>query len=601
MLDENKIAADFLNKRMDQMLSAAGNAISGAVGKAKVRIRRNYSRYLRNVADRLSKTKSFFFSTEATPLYDFYVPLDLELGGETISKPSYKKLCKLSACFVITGSAGCGKSTMMKHLAVSALASRLKVPVFVALRDLDQLDCDVENLILSSLKDGGLDLDTVLLQVALRHGHFAIFLDGFDEVTQDRRVKLSREIQELASRYPENAYFLSSRPDNEFKGWDSFSEATMEPLTLDLAVELIEKLPYDSSVKDHFLLELKGGLFEQHRSFLSNPLLLSIMLLTYSDSAEVPSKLSVFYYQAYNALFHKHDAYKGAYKRPRKTPLDLQDFARVFEAVSILSYHERVLQMSREKALGYVKNAVALQGIDVDPEAFLDDAIQAVCLLVEDGLHLAFTHRSFQEYFAARFISSAKEEKQKDLLSRYKGYIRRDSLFPLLYELNPEMIERCYVLPEVQSLKDYLGFAQNPGITHYVKYMKSQWDAMRLEPNSFGAIRSMSRTEEASSWYCDVVAFAMRCCAHHIGWQGYGDYAKDSSFLWAKYGESGEPFTRVRVGKLTHRSQFMRDLSTHGCFFSLDTLKTVFKIAESIERTLGQREATLDEVFGLSS
>ena len=88
----------------------------------------------------------------------------------------------------------------------------------------------------------------------------------------------------------------------------------VQPLDLASAVELVRKLPFDDPVKERFVADLHGGLFKSHESFLSNPLLLSIMLLTYSDIAHIPTKLSIFYTQAYESLFQKHDALKGGFR-----------------------------------------------------------------------------------------------------------------------------------------------------------------------------------------------------------------------------------------------------------------------------------------------
>lgn len=46
------------------------------------------------------------------------------------------------------------------------------------------------------------------------------------------------------------------------------------------------------------------------------------MLLTFEQYAEVPSKMHIFYREAFAALSVKHDASKGAYKRVLKTGLN---------------------------------------------------------------------------------------------------------------------------------------------------------------------------------------------------------------------------------------------------------------------------------------
>ena len=68
-------------------------------------------------------------------------------------------------------------------------------------------------------------------------------------------------------------------------------------------------------------------MFITHREFTENPLLLTIMLMTYEQFADIPSKMHVFYREAYVAMSQKHDASKGAFKRALKTGLTADQFA----------------------------------------------------------------------------------------------------------------------------------------------------------------------------------------------------------------------------------------------------------------------------------
>jgi len=210
---------------------------------------------------------------------------------------------------------------------------------------------------------------------------------------------------------------VSSRPDQEFAGWSQFSVFKAKALTLSQACSLVDKLPYDEELKTKFIGDIKDGLFEKHQSFLSNPLLLSIMLLTYGHSADIPNKLSIFYNQAYEALFQRHDAMKGAYQRDKLTNLDIQDFARIFSAFSVQTYDKRIFSFSSSDAIKFLEKSKNIVNVKFDPQAYLTDALQAVCLLVEEGLFITFSHRSFQEFFTAKFINDSKPENQKKLIN----------------------------------------------------------------------------------------------------------------------------------------------------------------------------------------
>jgi predicted NACHT family NTPase len=190
---------------------------------------------------------------------------------------------------------------------------------------------------------------------------------------------MSKQIQNLTKSYDQNTVLVSSRPDNEFSGWPSFNVLAINALTLGQACDLVDVLPFDTDMKTKFLKDLRLSLFEEHESFLSNPLLLSIMLLTYGQSADIPNKLNIFYNQAYEALFQRHDALKGAYQRDRSCGLDLQDYAKVFSAFCLQTYDKRLLQFSRSTAIDYIEKAKPILNIAFDSNEILMDALQSIC------------------------------------------------------------------------------------------------------------------------------------------------------------------------------------------------------------------------------
>ncbi len=63
--------------------------------------------------------------------------------------------------------------------------------------------------------------------------------------------------------------------------------------------------------------------------YFENPLLLSIMLITYQDSALIPVQLHNFYSSAFDALFFRHDATKAGFRRPTKTEMDIDVGRRI--------------------------------------------------------------------------------------------------------------------------------------------------------------------------------------------------------------------------------------------------------------------------------
>ena len=467
---------------------------------------RTYRDYLERILNQYSKGKSFFIRSEPMPIYAFFVPLDLATQLRILPKASASDVARVAPHSIITGSGGSGKTMMMRHLLLSTVMERAKTPIFFELRQLNQQTGSLRELLLQTVQLNGLEIDEEYFELALAAGHFSLILDGFDELQRSRRKAIAKEIQELAQVYGKNWIVMSSRPDDELEGWGLFTKLRIQPLDLESAVELVQKLPFDDPIKSKFATDLRSSLFVRHQSFLSNPLLLSIMLLTYSDIAHIPDKLTIFYSQAYESLFQKHDALKGGFQRERRSGLDIQDFGRAFAAFCIQSFDSREFSFSRSRALEILEVGKAITELEYDSQAFLDDASQSVCLLVEDGIELAFAHRSFQEYFAARFIHSCPSEIKRDLIRRISS-LRADSVMSLLFELDRYAVERYYILPALGELRKKLAVTRQVGVSHFLRYIKILYTDFGIEDDENG-IHSRATISDLDLY--DTVSFVAK-------------------------------------------------------------------------------------------
>lgn len=587
--DPNKMFAEIVAKQFNGIFESLMSCAGRLGSNLKAKFKHGLNEYLSRSAEYVCKTKTFFIKNAPVYLYSFYVPLGIQVATITINKPTFASLSDVSMRLVVTGSAGCGKTIMMKHLAHGALENNI-APIFIELRKAKLEDCSIFKCLVNHLNEFGLVVDDCYLEAALSHGGYAVFLDGFDEIEHRHRDKTIEELRLMANRYANTSFIVSSRPDNVFKGLSGFVEASILPLDLELAQLLVCKLPFDESVKERFSSDLATGMFGKHKSFLSNPLLLSIMLLTYGDCADIPNKLSVFYKHAYDALYMKHDAYKGAYRRDRKTSLDIREFATVFGAFCIVSYAERSVQFTQSEALNYLETAKKITRIDFDVSDFLSDSIQAVCLLLEDGLSITFTHRTFQEYFAAKYICSTSDDIQRILLSKFSKYVYQDSLMALVMEIDITAFENSLIIPMASSVNDFLSIKKNVTLSHYAKYIMFSFDEIILYIND----SSEDEVDVPKMFFgmtpCKGEWAELFECVRYL-YLNYKSEVRERSYIindnglediLRRYGQCSSEGYIVKPKGLSPRSKFFAELSTAQSYFSFDALKWFLSTAKEI-------------------
>ena len=586
-----KVAADFIARNLENTFEFAKSMFTGVKAEIELQLKTAYTTYIEKSAAKFGRAKSFFIRSIPTDIYSFYVPMRVISGNMELPNVSINDIIGLTPRAVITASAGAGKSILLRHLFLDALRNSDRVPVFIELRSVYDSHQNLTVAIHQHMANFGFDLGDAYVEKAIERGHVTLLLDGFDEVRSEFRSSLSNQIINISQRAPDCAVIVSSRQDDLFSGWHEFREFSVAPLSMDEACDLVKKLPFDQELKEKFVTDLCASLYDKHESFLSNPLLLSIMLLTYGESADIPSKLSLFYNQAYEALFQRHDALKGGYQRDRRTSLDIQDFARVFSAFCLQTYDLRRFQFSRTDALDYIRKAKDYVAIDVDDGDYLEDCLQSVCLLMDDGLDVVFSHRSFQEYFVARHIQNADPLVQKELLARFIGSIRTDSIYALLYEMNPGLVERMLLVPKLNQIFDDIGVRRFIGVTHFTKFLKANFTHIRVSEGTVSFVQMGANLQDYRG--VEVVAFAYNQCVAVQNRINFDERRKEA-FI-GRYSADGQ--FEYDLKKLSYNSPFIKELAMIGGFFSLDGMNSVLRLARELQRRHTRIRDSLDQLL----
>jgi hypothetical protein len=451
--DSTKFAAEIASNFIGQWIANGVDFVKDKGKKCEILLQTAFKNYLKASLKKYSLIKTILYKDQPKPLVDLYVDMDVKIKNSTIKTNKLSELLKIGPRLIITGTAGVGKSTLMKRLFLRALDERY-IPIFVELRSADHNE-DLIDSIYKQMANLGFNLEKCYLIETLKLGKIVCFFDGYDEVDLANKEKFAKRINELSDQYKDCYFIISSRPDPEFAAWNQFTVLTTLPLSKEQACELINRLEYEKEIKHKFLKELSGHLFKKHESFLSNPLLLTIMLMSYDQYAEIPSKIHLFYSQAFETLFSKHDATKLGYKRKMYSNLAYDDFKRILSCFSILSYFDSVHSFNEEAINKYLNNSMKILDIKFNTKDFTDDLLRSVCILSQDGLNYVYIHRSFQEYFSAVFILNSISDIQDKLIQKLMNnkMLSYDIVLVLMFSMNKDIVDQKVVLPFLEQLK----------------------------------------------------------------------------------------------------------------------------------------------------
>lgn len=405
-------------------------------------------------AERCRKIKNIIYKDQPVNLESQYVSVQFSSEDESRTDAELVEDLKNNGKILISGRAGFGKTMFVKwatlQLADSHEHHKL-YPLFVELRDLDASSAEkpLEESIFAKTSARKTRSTYSQFQIGLNNGMFVLILDAVDEISPAIRTKVSEKIRDFVREYPLCSILISTRPEESIESLQELKIYRTKRMDLDQIIEVINRLDYNSSVKEKLILRLKNGLFEDQREFLSNPLLATIMLLTFDHSADIPNKVSAFYKEAFEVLYQRHDAHKGTFRRDHHAGLPMDEFEKVFGYFCFTTFRRLKLEFSNSELISEFREALKYCKIDVKAEDAVRDAIESVSLLQRDGLKFVFVHRSFQEYFTARFLVDFRGPGVSELIDAAAFSRMGNNFIPMLYELNSDLLEFDWLLPKL--------------------------------------------------------------------------------------------------------------------------------------------------------
>jgi hypothetical protein len=408
----------------------------------------NFTGYIDSTYRKCNSVKIIVDRDQVHRLSDIYVKGRYEYAGASVDDDEICQLIRDNGRVVIQGFGGIGKTMLLKYIWLSIVSeSAGRIPVMIELRRLNELNqSDLLSYIRAALAPTGRPMSVEQFETLLISGKFVLLFDALDEVNDEIRLSIEKQILDLSHRYTSCGVLVSSRHNPRFGSWDAFRVYHATPFNKKQIIEVIKKVPFESKVKAKFLSELVGRKYESYSDFLETPLLALMMLMTFEQFADVPEKVHIFYRYAFQTLYTLHDAGKEAFRRERKSKLNEDDFCKIFALLCLSTYISRVTSFSRKDLVSDVSIAAGRAQIRVDANDYVSELCESVNLMYDEGDHITFTHRSFQEYFTADALTGHMAANFSKLVGRIPNY-RHDSVLMMAYEMKRDLVEEGFLIP----------------------------------------------------------------------------------------------------------------------------------------------------------
>lgn len=318
----------------------------------------------------------------------------------------------------VLGGPGAGKTTFLRFLALSYsdketfATTKLKkslIPFFVALPVLARSNKELFDFLLKPIRDKTNEYSTDYLRRILSKGYAVVLLDSLDEVPLSQRTHLLEKIRSFCNTYPDTKVVISCRTaDYQGDMLDAFHEIEIAKLDKPAVRKIIKAWFTEEPQRAQELL----AVIENDNS-ISNltetPLLLSLLCIQFKHDLALPRRKVELFNRCSQTLLREWDTTRRFRRETAYQSLTDQAKERLFEEIAFHFTRDGLTFVFPKAAtVEVVSNfcsRVSLEPSDaIGMLAEIDSHHGILEQFSQD--HYGFSHTSFQDFFAARAISS---------------------------------------------------------------------------------------------------------------------------------------------------------------------------------------------------
>ncbi len=493
LVDEQQIVTGVTQRAIDRLIGLAESALRKKWANIRNQSEGAFTAYILGKSRYCRQIRNNLYDTDSANLLDIYIKnsfitgnhsdrlsrkkkSELQLVSELTSRAKFKD-ARDHPAVIIRGVAGAGKSLFTRKTFLDLSHSDSKfIPLFVELRDLARTDSvNIVKFIHDDISSFSDKINIDQIYDGLNLGLFFIILDGIDEIPKKYQRDAENQITSLAKKYPLCPFIVSGRPSESMRGWSDFKIFDIAPLTKERAILVVERLKFNKRVKEGFIEAIRDSLYYSHTDFVENPLLLTVMLLTFNEFGRISPDKHEFLDDVFNTLWSKHDAKKEGYVRQHFSGLSKRDFVNFVGAFAVSTYSKEAFDLTEQQIDSHIEYACSATNIVESTEDLKKDLTISTSIVIQDGSRYRFSHRYFQEYFCALYVSGLSDELSFEAIEEFSKRYDTDFVVKLLVSINTEKFERFWVVKKYKELK--IDLTKMDSVEYYRIIMDSNsWD-----------------------------------------------------------------------------------------------------------------------------
>ncbi len=367
-------------------------------------------------------------------------PLEASVGHRASLSSFLRRGCVLA----VLGAAGSGKTTLARYTALEIAGRRRwraerrewwrrrQIPVLLYLRDHAEAILAEEPKGLPQIAVAAQSLEGVVpaewLERRLARSQCVILLDGLDEVADiQSRTRVVRWVEAQISRYPGNAFVITSRP----QGYDTNRLTRADILQvqrftnhqihafLQAWYRTIEHRARQADPQEINRLATRAAedLFQRINGrttlydLAANPLLLTMIANVHRYRGSLPGNRAALYEEVCQVLLHRRQEAKNL-THTELDGLSGDKKERIVQELALYMMRHRQRDIPVQDAQRAIRPVLERTAPAFTPEEFLTQARRSGLLLEHQYGHYGFAHLTLQEYLAAALIPGHASRRQ---------------------------------------------------------------------------------------------------------------------------------------------------------------------------------------------